>query len=335
MGNDRIDIAVSWAAACGGCDVAILDSEARILDLAAVADIAYWPVATDGKRADLRARLDGSIDVGVFNGAIRTSEQEEDARLFRAKCKLLVAMGSCACFGGIPGLANLFDREEILDTAYRTTPSTENPECVRPQTVTDTPAGALSLPAFSDRVRCLADVVPVDVFVPGCPPPAGKVGDLLDAVLRYAEDGTLPPAGAWLASDRALCSECPRNQTRKAERIEAIRRPHELAADSGECFLDQGLVCLGIATRGGCDGTCMAAGMPCRGCFGPAPGALDPAADAISVLGSIAGAATENDVPEHEWKKAVRSVRDPAGTFYRYTLPASLLGGRVTEEKRP
>lgn len=332
--SGKIKIAVNWAAACGGCDVALLDAEARVLDLAEVADIVYWPVATDGKRADLAALPDGEVDIGVFNGAVRTSEQEEDAHVLRKKSKVLVALGSCACFGGIPGLANFSAKDEVMSVAYRTTPSTENEEDLRPLESTEVDGTTLTLPAFSERVRSLADIVPVDVFAPGCPPSAERIDDLIDAVLAYASDGSVPPKGTFLAGEKALCDECPRRESRTASRIPEIHRPQELVRDSGECFLEQGLICMGIATRSGCGGTCISAGMPCRGCFGPTPAALDPAAEMISAIGSLAGPGTENDAPAHEWKKTIRRIRDPGGTFYRFTLPASRLGGRVTEEVR-
>jgi F420-non-reducing hydrogenase small subunit len=331
MTADKIRIAVSWAAACGGCDVSLLDSEERLLELAAAADIVYWPVAMDFKRAELEALPDGSVDVGLFNGAVRTSEQADDARLFRAKCKLLVAYGSCACFGGIPGLANLADREEILDTAYAATPSTDNPEGVRPQERWRCGDHELTLPGLLASVHALGQVVAVDVAVPGCPPPLPRVGELIDAVLAYARTGARPPAGAVLADERALCATCPRGATRAGGRMTEVRRPHELVAAPDRCFLEQGVLCLGIATRGGCEATCIAANMPCRGCFGPTAAALDPAAEALSAIGSIAGAADENDVPAHQMKKAVLSIRDPAGTFYRFTLPSAILDRRVRD----
>ena len=86
---NKVRMAVSWAAACGGCDVSLLDIEEHLLALADLADIVYWPVAMDFKRDDLEAQPDGSVDFGLFNGAIRTSEQAEDARLFRRKCRWL------------------------------------------------------------------------------------------------------------------------------------------------------------------------------------------------------------------------------------------------------
>ena len=330
----KIKIAVNWAAACGGCDVALLDLEEKVLDLAEIADVVYWPVAMDFKRSDLSARPDGSVDIGLFNGAVRTSEQEEDALLMRKKCKLLAAFGTCACFGGIPGLANFTDSKTILDVACESTASTENPDGVRPQTSCEVNGFERTLPELHDTVRCLSQVVDVDLMLPGCPPPTERLLDLFGAIVRYAETGEVPPKGTVLAHDKALCDTCPRNDTRQGGRINAFVRPHETLADPNACFLDQGIVCLGIATRGGCGNTCLNANMPCRGCFGPTADALDPAAEAISAIGSIAGEANENDVPPHVWKKAVQSIQDGAGTFYRFTLPVALLNRAVQDVSR-
>ena len=329
---DKIKIAVSWAAACGGCDVSLLDIEERILDLTGIADIVFWPVAMDFKREDFLALEPGSVDIGLFNGAIRTSEQAEDALAFRERCKVLVAYGSCACFGGIPGLANLADKEQIFDVAYSTTPSTDNPDGVRPQTSCDVDGHELTLPAFFDTVHSLPQVVDVDVLLPGCPPPTPRVLDLVAAAAKYAEDGSLPPKGAVLAFDKALCDSCPRGETRAGGRITEIFRPHEILADPTTCFLNQGILCMGLATRGGCGATCIGVNMPCRGCFGPTADALDPAAEALSAIGSIAGEANENDVPAHKMMAVVRSIRDHVGTFYRFTLPSAFLNRSVSDK---
>ncbi|MBW2457083.1 MAG: oxidoreductase [Deltaproteobacteria bacterium] len=329
---DKIKMAVSWAAACGGCDVSVLDTEEQLLVLAELADIVYWPVAMDFKRKELLALSPKSIDIGLFNGAVRTSEQRHDAEIFREKCKVLVAYGSCACFGGIPGLGNFATREEILDVAYESTPSTENPDGVRPQTTTAVKGGELTLPAFLDTVHSLPQVVDVDVVMPGCPPPTERVLDLFEVVKRYVATGELPPAGTVLAEDKALCDSCPRRDSRQGGRLREVVRPHEALADGERCFLEQGMLCLGLATRGGCGATCIGANMPCRGCFGPTADMLDPAAEALSAIGSIAGEGNENFVQAHEMKKAVRAIRDPAGTFYRFTLPSALLPHVVKDE---
>ena len=92
-------IALYWAASCGGCDVAVLDTNEKILDIADIADIVLWPIALDFKYHHVEAMEDGAIDLCLFNGAIRNSEQERIAQLLRAKSKVMVAFGACACFG--------------------------------------------------------------------------------------------------------------------------------------------------------------------------------------------------------------------------------------------
>ena len=112
-------LAIYWAASCGGCEIAILQIDAKILDVAAAFDIVLWPCIADGKVRDVEKMPDGAIDVCLFNGGIRTSEQEYMAQLLRRKSKVLVAFGSCASEGCIPGLANLNDRQAIFDTVYK------------------------------------------------------------------------------------------------------------------------------------------------------------------------------------------------------------------------
>jgi F420-non-reducing hydrogenase small subunit len=172
----------------------------------------------------------------------------------------------------------------------------------------------------------------VDVLLPGCPPPTERVLDLVNVVSGFAEKGTLPEPGTVIAHDKALCDTCPRGTSREGGRITAVHRPHEILADNSRCFMDQGIICMGIATRGGCGASCINANLPCRGCFGPTASMLDPGAEAISAIGSIAGASNENDVAPHEMKKAVRSVIDPVGSFYRFTLSSAFLDRAVVDK---
>lgn len=311
-------LALYWAASCGGCEVAVLDTNEKILDIAAHFDIVLWPVATDHKYADLRARADGEIDVCLFNGAIRNSEQREIAELVRKKSKVLVAFGACAHLGGIPGLANLFSRESILERVFDTTPSTVNPDRTRPQTHWASPAGDLELPTFYNAVYRLDDVVPVDYYLPGCPPPPSLILKAVEAIVS----GQLPPAGGVLAPEKALCASCPRAKDEKKEekKVKAFHRVHLVAADPQKCFLEQGIICCGPATRDGCEARCIAGNMPCRGCFGPTPDVIDQGA---KLLGAIATLADANDPAEV--KRILAGVVDPAGTFYRFSVPSSLL----------
>jgi F420-non-reducing hydrogenase small subunit len=307
-------LALYWAASCGGCDVAVLDTNEKILDIAALADIVFWPIAVDFKYHHVRAMADKSIDLCLFNGAIRSTEQAEIAELLREKSKVMVAFGACACFGGIPALANFTNREGIFQRVYHEAPSNSNDDGTVPLTHTSVPEGELELPGLFDTVQTLAQVVDVEYYVPGCPPPVDLILKLVDL---YAT-GKLPPPGAVVASDKTLCDECKR--VKEEKKITKLYRPHEIIPDPEKCLLEQGLICCGPATRGGCGLRCIEANMPCRGCFGPPPGVADPGAKLVSAIASI----YQGDNPE-DIARMVAEMVDPAGTFYRFGLADSML----------
>ena len=307
-------VALYWAASCGGCDVAVLDTNEKILDIANIVDIVLWPVALDFKYHHVEAMEDKSIDLCLFNGAIRNSEQEKIAQLLRNKSKVMVAFGACACFGGIPALGNFTDRAGIFERVYNEAPSNDNSEGTFPQTSIKVPEGELELPELFDTVLTLAQVVDAEYFVPGCPPPVDIILKVVDAFAT----GQLPPAGSVIASDKTLCDECDRIKEEKS--IAKIYRPHEIIADPKKCLLEQGIICCGPVTRGGCGQRCIKANMPCRGCFGPPPGIVDQGAKLVSAIASIYQGNTEEEIA-----KMVEEVVDPAGTFYRFGLADSML----------
>lgn len=307
-------LALYWAAACGGCDVAVLDTNEKILDIANLVDIVFWPIAVDFKYHHVRAMENKSIDLCLFNGAIRSTEQEEIAKLLREKSRVLVAFGACACFGGIPSLANFTSRAEILEKVYLDSPSNSNESKTVPQTKTKTAEGELELPELFDTVLTLQQTVPVEYFVPGCPPPVDLILKLVDL---YAT-GKLPPPGAVVASDKTCCDECDR--TKEEKKITRIYRPHEIIPDPKKCLLEQGIICCGPATRGGCGLRCVKANMPCRGCFGPPPGVIDQGAKMLSAIASIYQANDDESV-----SRMISEVLDPAGTFYRFGMADSML----------
>jgi len=308
-------VGLYWAASCGGCEIAVLDIAEHILDLAAAVDIVFWPVAIDIKYKDVEAMEDESIDLCLFNGAIRTSENEHMAKLLRQKSKVLVAYGSCASEGCIPGLANQFSRDEVFDYVYDKTPSTVNPEGIRPQTTFKVKEGDLRLPAFFDTVKTLDQVVKVEYYVPGCPPIAEQTWAVLEAVLK----GELPAPGSVVgAGTNALCEECERE--RKEKKIKRFYRPHEIVTDPEVCLLDQGVICCGVATRMGCGAQCPAVNMPCRGCYGPPEGVIDQGAKLISVLGSVIDSKDSDEIAN-----ICATVFDPLGTAYRFGVANSIL----------
>lgn len=321
--SDKLKFAFYWAASCGGCEIAVLDIDEKILDVAAMADILFWPVAIDTKYKDVEAMKDNHIDVCFFNGSVRTEEQEHLAKLLRKKSKVLVAFGACAVNGGIPGLANIANKEEIFNVAYLDNPSTKNPEKITPKTSVKVEEGTLTLPEFYDTVRSLDQVVDVDYYLPGCPPPPELI---LNAVGAIAEN-KLPPKGSVLAPLKSVCDECRFEKTEK--KIKEIKRVYEVDEIEEKCLLEQGIICLGPATRGGCDARCLKANMPCTGCGGPTPNSIDQGAKMISALASILGIEGEEKMSDEEVDTLIEQVKDVVGTFYKYTLPTSLIKRKV------
>lgn len=309
---EKLKIAFYWAASCGGCEIAVLDINEKILDVVAKADIVFWPVAIDVKYKDVEAMPDKSIDACFFNGAIRTQENEKMAKLLRKKSKILVAFGSCACDGCVKGLANLWNKEKIFERVYLETPSTKNPGAVTPKTSVKVEDGELELPEFYDTVKTLAQTVDVDYSISGCPPPIPYITQAFEAILN----NKLPPKGSSFLPNKSICDECPRE--RKDRKLSEIKRIYEIEDDLKTCFWDQGVICMGPATRAGCGAQCPNVNIPCTGCDGPGPRVADQGAAIVSAFASIA---TDPSV--------IGQVVDPIGTFYKYSLANSILKRKV------
>jgi len=318
---DKPKVAFYWCASCGGCEESIVDLAEDILGVVAAVDIVFWPVAMDFKKTDVEQIPDGGILVSMINGAVRTSEQEEMAKLLRRKSSVVVAYGSCAHMGGIPGLANQFDREQIMTYVYDNSPSTVNPDHARPVPAAG-PDGP-TLPVFRSMVRALDQVIDVDYYLPGCPP----VPRMLKAAVETLLSGKLPPRGTVLGPDTGLCEECPRIGTKPADlAYTTFHRPHEVIIREDTCLLAQGVVCMGPATRGGCGAQCINGNMPCSGCFGPTSHVRDQGAKILSAIASSVAAKDTEGID-----RSLATIPDPIGTFYRYGLPGSLLRRKIAD----
>ena len=336
----KIKIAIYWAAACGGCDVSILDTNETVLSVAQMADIVMWPVAVDGKEKDIEAMEDGEITVSLINGAVRNTENAHMVKLLRQKSKIVVAYGSCAVFGGTPSLANLVSggADEILDYVYRKTPTSANfladNNCdTVPVTSFEAPEGTLTLPVVYDTVKALDQVIDVDYYIPGCPPLYESISHLLKAVVGFVYEGVaLPPKGAEIGvTEKCLCDECPR--TKNYERITEIKEPYQVNVDPDKCLMDQGILCLGPATVGGCNARCTRVGQPCRGCYGPTQFVTEHGASALSAIASLFPILDEDAVMDEEKViEIMKSIKDPLGYFYAYTVGKSLINRSVVEE---
>lgn len=326
----KLKLAVGLGSTCSGCDIAILDLAEKVLDLVEAAEIVFWPTAMDFKLKEFERFGEREIDLGLYHGTVRTSQQKQMAHLLREKSKALMAFGSCACFGGIPGLCNLTSKEEIFRAVYKDTPSTVNPDFITPQTKVRMGDFVLTLPGLQEDGKALPLVVDVDYSLPGCPPAVELIEKLLLHLLLMQE-GELLPRGTVIASDKTLCDECPLDRENKS--ISRIVRVHELIPDPKTCLLEQGILCMGPATRGGCGASCIKALMPCRGCMGPPPGVKDQGARMIAAIASILAVSDEKELPEEEVVRLVNEIKDPVGTFYRFTLPVALLNKKMREHK--
>jgi F420-non-reducing hydrogenase small subunit len=274
------------AAACGGCEVTLTALGMRLLEIFELADVVFWPYLVDCRYSDVEALDEGAIDVCFFNGAIQSSEDERVARLLRSKSRLLVAFGACAHQGGVLGLANL---------------------C----------APASPQPSDCERVRTLAQVVEVDYYTPGCPPAAEQAWNVFQTLLN----GKLPAKGSVIgADDKTNCDVCPRHKGQSGARIREFKRPHLVESDPETCFLPQGLICSGPATRAGCGLPCIAANVPCRGCYGPPEGVQDQGARLLSAIAALVDADEPGDV-----ERILDSIVDPVGTLFRFGLADSTL----------
>ncbi len=327
-GTEKPKFAMYWAASCGGCEIAVLNIHEKILDVDANFDVVFWPVAMDAKYKDVEAMEDGSILLTLFNGGIRNEENEHLAKLLRQKSKILVAFGSCATEGCIPGLANLGDLREIVRTTFNTV-TTDNPHQIYPMTSYDVPEGELHIPKILPILKTLDQVVDVDYYMPGCPPESHQIAAVIDLVIQVVQGkAELPPKGSVIgAGNSTVCDECKR--TRNVKSVKEFKRIWEVEIDPTLCLLEQGIPCNGPATRSGCDARCPTAGAQCIGCYGPAEGVVDYGARLISSFASVIDSTDPDEID-----RILDGIVDPTGQFYRFNLAGSLLKAGVPAWKR-
>ena len=281
-------VAEEWLNICGGCEVSILDIGEPLLDLLPHLQFVHMPVLMDhkyfGATGEGTALEIPQAEVGIVSGGIRNEKEKHVAEAMRKASKTLVALGSCACFGGIPALANMWKRDELYDKVYRGSKTTESAK---------TPSE--NLPPLLESVLALDEVVKVDVYIPGCPTAPELIVQALTALLS-GKPFTLP--------ERSVCDDCPVRREKKASGG-TLKRPLESAAfkqgepwENTRCLMEQGFLCLGPVTRSGCAaGTeaeghtkvprCIKGYMPCRGCFGPIRKGANPLVDMMGALTSI------------------------------------------------
>lgn len=277
-----VKVASDWLNSCSGCEISIVDMGERLLDVLKVAQFVHLPALMDhkyfGQLGDGKHISIPEADVGILSGGLRNQEHVEVAEAFRKSCNVIIALGTCATHGGIPTLANSFTNQEIKQRYY-STETTDVPESFPDQ----------GLPKLLDRCMALDECIPVDIYMPGCPPHPDHIFSALVALVE-GRPAVLP--------EKSVCDTCPTRREGKGQ-IKTLRRfleaPEYGAAgeplDQMRCLLEQGFMCMGPVTRAGCGGDailprCVSARVPCRGCYGPVQHNGNQRLDMLNALAS-------------------------------------------------
>lgn len=270
--SERPRLSCAWLHACSGCEIALLNSGDRLLALLDQVEIVHFPLLMDhkygaGEEPDLP-----EADFGLVSGGVASKEHLAVLHVMRRRCRTLISFGTCATHGGIPALRNSWPVAAALRTVF----SDPNGEVTVPAEV----------PAPLDRVYSIDEKVQVDYCLPGCPPRPETIIDAIEALLA-GESPRLP--------GKSVCETCPTIRTGKGKRV--VRRFLDNADyNPGEpvehmrCLLEQGLLCMGPVTAGGCGGSdiplCVRARVPCRGCYGPVRPEGNQLLDMLNALAS-------------------------------------------------
>lgn len=288
---------------CNGCHVTITDLYEQVTDLFNLVDLKWGSVLTDFKYKDMP-----NVDVALIEGTILNEENVEIVKKVREKAKIVIALGTCSSYGGVPGLRNFYKIDDCLETAYKTTVTT-----------VDGKIPYKGLPRLLPRALPVHRVVKVDYKITGCPPEPQQI---LSAIKDLVE-GRVPKIPT-----KNLCEEChrtkkvlePGNREFYTFHVDSVI---ESDLDPNICFLEQGVLCMGSATVAGCGARCTAANMPCRGCYGPSEGAIEQGCEMANALAPV--------IPIG----ALIQKEDLPGTFYRFALPSSIIDGNVKQAGGP
>jgi F420-non-reducing hydrogenase small subunit len=267
---------------CSGCDVSLLNAGEDFIRLLRNLEIVHMPILMDHKYFGCSGETNQiqipSADIGIISGAVRNEEQLRIAEAMRDKCRIVLALGTCAAYGGIPALMNLFEDAELFRRYYRTAEATDaapNPTEV--------------LPPFLDRTYALDEKIKVDAWLPGCPPHPDNITGALETLMN----GNIP-----VLSNQSVCDSCPTKREGKGS-VQRIRRfvrnaryQPEKPLSEMRCLLEQGFLCIGPVTLAGCAGSrngpprCIEARVPCRGCYGPVKRGGNQLLDMLNALAS-------------------------------------------------
>jgi F420-non-reducing hydrogenase small subunit len=281
-----VRLATMGMAGCSGCHIAVLDIGLKLLDLLQDVELVYSYIITDTKNP-----IPPNIDIALIEGSVRTDHDLEMAKAMRKQATTIVAVGACSAHGGVNGLANLFDINHGINYVYKKTALMSQKLIPHENVPQVLPAGLR-----------LADVIKVDFIIPGCPPTPTEIEYVLSTFLK----GEIPTL-----SSKSVCDECPLERLKTPPK--EFQRSYEIP-EPNRCLLSQGFICIGPATRAGCNAECTRRGMPCTGCRGPSETVWD---QGISMLDALA-TMEQNEIIGFELPRVV-------GTFARYSYASSEL----------
>ena len=250
-----VKVAFMQLSDCWGCPQSLLNAHLGLLPVLPALEIVYWPAVVDFKHDSLKAREDGSILVGFVEGSIRTNEDYDNAQLMRKKCALIIAFGSCSCYGNVHGLANQWSKDEAVRRKFSEVESIADESGGEPTQHT---------PGFREKIVPVDEVINVDVYMAGCPP---KTEQIISSVVFLLGQKPFP------MNDLAFCNDC---------------------AIKDSCLLDAGTLCFGPITSIGCSLKCTSDRKPCVGCFGPAK-TVDSRAEKLNSMTKNLGSISSGD----------------------------------------
>ncbi len=299
MSKARIKLNTEWLSVCGGCHVALVDLHEKIVDVMKVIEIQRSPLLTDEKGYP-------PAQIGLISGSVRTDHDREVALKMRASCDKIIAFGTCAVYGGIPGAALAHTADDIINRVYLNNPSTDSSAGIIPNRL---------VPEMDPKITPLDEVIDVDLYLAGCPPHAAYIFDAMMSLVNNRDPR---------AKEESVCAKCKR--TMKKSDVSQIKSVMDGMPDEDTCFLSQGYICLGSVTLNRCAAPCPQNGVVCTGCNGPMPQILtEPNRDIRTEVAARMAALTQ--IPPGD---VVKEIEKSAKSYYAYAMASGMIRNKPT-----
>ena len=295
---EKVPVSFEWLSGCSGCELGIVDLHERLLKVLEMIEIVRLPILADVKGYP-------KAKIGIITGALRTEHDVECAKKMREACDAVLALGTCAVYGGPQGSGYAHTFQEMVETAY-----TKNP------TTTTDFLPSENLPSLlPEGVRPLDTAIDVDLYLPGCPPHAYFIFESLASVI----EGREPEFGP-----HNICYRC--NRKMKHTDVSSLRRFHQGKIDPELCFLSQGILCMGSASLDRCLAPCPRHNLPCYGCAGPSENVImEPYRDIRTEVANRMSMMTK--IPREE---IIEEIEQRSKTHYAYAMASPVFRQKPT-----